>query len=148
EAPGDGELAQAWPSTLERYGRHLEACLLHDALADLWEFVGLANRTVDAQQPWALAKAAKSGDEAAAQRLRGVLGELLEANRLLALAGARFMPTAAARAVGQLGLEYPYGPDGNGGPVLTELLAWGREQGTGRIATPEPLFPRLETAEG
>ena len=31
----------------------------------LWDYVGLANRTVDAEQPWSLAKAAKAGDEAA-----------------------------------------------------------------------------------
>ena len=30
-----------------------------------WEFVGDANKVVDAEQPWALAKAAKAGDEAA-----------------------------------------------------------------------------------
>ena len=35
----------------------------------LWEFVGGANKTVDAEAPWALAKAAKAGDEAAAARL-------------------------------------------------------------------------------
>ena len=43
----------------------LEGYLLHEALAELWEFVGAANRLVDAEQPWELAKAAKAGDAAA-----------------------------------------------------------------------------------
>ena len=51
-----------------------------------------ANRYVDAEQPWELAKAAKAGDEAAAARLRDVLGDLLEACRLVGLAAAPFMP--------------------------------------------------------
>ena len=36
--------------------RALETCQLHDALAELWEFVGGANRVVDAEKPWELAK--------------------------------------------------------------------------------------------
>ena len=71
-------------------------CLLHDALAELWEFVGGANKTVDAEQPWTLNKAAKAGDEAAAARLRGVLGDLVEACRLVGLAVAPFMPASGA----------------------------------------------------
>ena len=43
------------------FATRLEACLLHDALAELWEFVGGANKTVDAERPWDLAKAAKAG---------------------------------------------------------------------------------------
>ena len=54
----------------------------------LWEFVGGANKVVDAEQPWDLAKAAKAGDDAAAARLRGVLGDLIEACRLVGLAAA------------------------------------------------------------
>ena len=51
-----------------------------------------ANKIVDAEQPWALAKAAKAGDEAAAARLRAVLGDLVEACRLIGLAAAPFLP--------------------------------------------------------
>ena len=45
-----------------RTGRPSSGCLLHEALAELWEFVGAANRLVDAEKPWELAKAAKAGD--------------------------------------------------------------------------------------
>jgi methionyl-tRNA synthetase len=139
-----GELAAAWLATFARYSEAIEACLLHEALEGLWEFVAAANRFVDAQQPWVLAKSARAGEEAAATRLGEVLGDLLEACRVIALAVAPFMPEAARRAVEQLGLDYGYQPDGNGGPPLAEAVAWGGGQPGGRIGVPAPLFPRLD----
>ncbi len=75
----------------------MDEFLLNDALSALWDFVGEANRFVDREQPWALAKQAKAGDTEAADRLRGVLGDLLEACRVISLAAAPFMPAAARR---------------------------------------------------
>jgi methionyl-tRNA synthetase len=139
-------LAEGWADTRRRYAERLDGVLLHDALAELWEFVGGANKTVDAEQPWALAKAWKAGDEAAGQRLRGVLGDLLEACRLIGLAVAPFMPGMAPRILAQLGHAYDYGADGNGGPPILDELSWGARAGeSGQVAEPVPLFPRLET---
>jgi len=144
-AVGESPLAEGWADTLRLYGERLEGYLLHDALAELWEFVGGANKVVDAEKPWELAKAAKEGDEAAAARLRGVLGDLLEACRLVGLAVAPYMPAAAPRILAQLGFEYPFGADGSGGPSIIDELAWGARAGEpGRVRAPEPLFPRLE----
>jgi methionyl-tRNA synthetase len=141
----DAGLAKAWAETVETYRERIERCLLHDALSALWEFVGAANRLVDAEQPWALAKAMKAGDAEAERRLHAVLGDLVEGCRLIALAVAPFIPEAAPRALAQLGYEYPYAADGNGGPALLEELRWGAHAGeAGRLATAEPLFPRLE----
>jgi methionyl-tRNA synthetase len=123
----------------------LTSCHLDDALAALWDFVGHANRLVDAEQPWTLAKAAKAGDEAAATRLRDVLGDLIEVCRLLGLAVTPYMPATGPRVLAQLGHAYAYGPDGNGGPPILGELAWGAHAGeAGRTAAPEPLFPRLD----
>ena len=81
----------------------------------------------------------------AGERLRGVLGDLIEACRLVAIAAAPFIPNTAPRVLAQLGFDYPYGPDGNGGPPVLEELAWGAHaRETGRLGAPEPLFPRLE----
>ena len=145
-AAADSPLGEGWADTLRRYLAALEACLLHEALAELWTFVGGANKTVDAEQPWTLAKAAKAGDEDAAARLRFVLGDLVEACRLIGLAVAPFMPGAAPRILEQLGYDYPYAADGNDGPDVLTLLAWGASAGEGGrvIETPAPLFPRIE----
>jgi methionyl-tRNA synthetase len=144
-APGGGSLADAWPGRLEAYRSAVEACLLHDGVAVLWEFVGAANRLVDAEKPWELAKASKAGDEVAGERLRAVLGDLVEACRLIGLAAAPFMPNTAPRVLAQLGYEYPYGPDGNGGPPILDELRWGAHAGEpGTLGAAEPLFPRLD----
>ena len=138
-------LGGAWATTLPRYIAALESCLLHDALAALWDVVGAANRFVDAEQPWALAKAAKAGDEEAAARLRGALGDLVEACRLIGLAAAPFLPATAPRIMAQLGHRYGYAADGNGGPRILDELAWGAHAGErGTMSAPEPLFPRLD----
>ncbi len=147
---GASPLAEGWAETLGLVRDRIEGCLLHEALAELWAYVGGANRTVDAEQPWVLARSAQAGDAEAAARLRGVLGDLVEACRLVALAVAPFMPGAAPRILAQLGYAYPYGPDGNGGPSLLDELRWGRYAAVaGRVGRPKPLFPRLEAeAEG
>ena len=144
-AADEAPLAAAWAEARAAHEAKLGAFLLHDALAALWDFVGAANRFVDAEQPWALAKAARSGDMTATARLRDVLGDLLEACRLIGFAAAPFIPDAAPRIAGQLGVPYPYGEDGNGGPPLGDLLGWGSGPRGGSIGTPAPLFPRLET---
>jgi methionyl-tRNA synthetase len=148
-AGADAPLAAAWATALAGYEAGLESLLLHEALRALWDFVGDANRFVETEQPWALAKAAKAGDEAAESRLAGVLGDLVEAVRLVSLAVAPFMPSISPRALEQLGYDDPYAADGNGGPPIRELLAWGWAAGAagvaaGRLGTPSPLFPRLD----
>jgi methionyl-tRNA synthetase len=140
-----GQLAGAWTDGLSTYVGHLEACRLDEAVACLWEFVDAANKFVEARQPWTLAREAKAGDEAKAQALRGVLGDLVEACRLVGLAVAPYMPSAAPRVLAQLGYEYPYRADGNAGPALLDELRWGAHAGeAGTLAAPEPLFPRIE----
>src|SRR4051794_29915911 len=145
--PGTGgPLPSGWPTVVDAVTAAIDGCLLHEALAAIWSFVGDANRFVDAEKPWELNKAAKSGDAAAVERMRTVLGDLLEACRLIALSAAPFLPATAPRVLGQLGLAYPYGDDGNGGPPLLDELRWGAhatEPGT--LTQAQPLFPRLDT---
>ncbi|HKG57260.1 MAG TPA: class I tRNA ligase family protein, partial [Candidatus Limnocylindrales bacterium] len=144
----DGSLHAAWTSAIRGYQANVERCLLHEALASLWMFVGAANQLVDLEKPWDLNKRQKAGDEAAGERLRGVLGDLVEACRLVGLAVAPFMPATAPRLLAQLGFEYRYGADGNGGPPILDELAWGaRAAEPGRLAAAEPLFPRLDVEE-
>jgi methionyl-tRNA synthetase len=147
--PGtEAPLAAAWSEAVKAYATKLDGLLLHEALAALWDFVGAANRFVEAEQPWAIAKAARAGDATAPEaeaRLAGVLGDLIEAVRLVSLAVAPFMPTITPRALAQLGYAYGYEADGNGGPALLAQLEWGAAaSASGRLGAPEPLFPRLD----
>jgi methionyl-tRNA synthetase len=144
----DAPLCTSWNATIDRASTALGGFLLHETLRELWAFVGEANRFVDSEQPWAIAKAAKSGDSAARDRLRSVLGDLLEACRLVALTAAPFIPQTAPRVLAQLGYDYMYGADGNGGPPLLEQVRWGASADQpGRLGPAEPLFPRLDLAE-
>jgi methionyl-tRNA synthetase len=142
----EGRISWSWASYVPFYQANLEDCMLHDALGLLMgNAVSEANQLVDSEKPWELAKSWKAGDEAAGERLRGVLGDLVEACRLLGLATAPFMPGTAPRVMGQLGYAYLYGPDGNGGPPILDELVWGAHAGEpGRLTAPEPLFPRLD----
>jgi methionyl-tRNA synthetase len=142
----DSPLGVGWVATLDAYRERLAGFLLHDALGELWAYVGSANKAVDAEQPWVLAKAWKDGDEEAGERLRGILGDLVEACRVVGLAAAPFLPDTAPRLLAQLGHTYRYGSDGNGGPPILDELRWGAHASDeGRLAAPEPLFPRLDT---
>jgi methionyl-tRNA synthetase len=138
------ELGSAWATAWAAYTEAMDAYLLHEALEALWDFVGHANRFVDDEQPWALNKAAKAGDTEAADRLRSTMADLLEACRVVSLAAAPFMPTAAERAHRQLGLEYGYAANGADGPALAGQAAWGALGGGGHVGAQEILFPRVE----
>jgi methionyl-tRNA synthetase len=146
--PTDRDLAEAWSRAWPAYRSAMDRFLLHDALGALWDFVGEANRFVDREQPWALAKQAKAGDTEVADRLRGVLADLLEACRVISLGFAAFMPETAARVHAQLGLEFSYDTRGGGGPGLDELAGWRAGPRGGNIGTPEILFPRVENDPG
>ncbi len=91
-AAADSPLGGRWAGVLADYVAAIEGCRLHDALSALWGFVGDANRFVDAEAPWSLAKAAKGGDAASGERLAAVLGDLVEACRLVGLAAAPYLP--------------------------------------------------------
>jgi methionyl-tRNA synthetase len=145
-APSEAALLQpTWLTAVEGYRTNIEGFLLHEALASLWGFVANANRLVDAEKPWELAKAARSGDRAAESRLRDVLGDLVEACRLIALAAAPVIPSTAPRVLAQLGYPWAYAENGTGGPPLFDELGWaGAGRSPGRVGTPEPLFPRLD----
>jgi methionyl-tRNA synthetase len=144
---GESDLGSAWQGAWRAYTRAVEAYLLHDALAALWEFVAEANRFVDREQPWVLAKQARDGDDAAASRLQATLGDLVEACRVVALAAAPFMPSAARRVHAQLGLSFDYADNGSGGPPLGNAVTWAADFRAGSLGTAEILFPRVEIPE-
>jgi methionyl-tRNA synthetase len=70
---------------------------LRGAATSLWEVVAEANRFVSATQPWELAKAARTGDGAAAVRLDSVLAVLLDTCSRIASELDPFLPLAAQR---------------------------------------------------
>ncbi len=106
---------------------------LPEALAAVWELVTRANRYVEENAPWKLAK-----DDAQHARLDAVLYHLAEAVRLISALTQPVMPDISRRIRRQLGL-------GDDLPAIEEL-AWGKLPAGTRIEKPTPLFPKHESS--
>jgi methionyl-tRNA synthetase len=99
----------------------------------VWELIRHTNAYIEDQQPWALNKA---GDAAA---VAAVLGDCLEALRVVALLASPLIPRAAGELWRRLGL--PGGPEDQ---RLPEAAAWGGLVGGATLEKGAPLFPRIE----
>jgi methionyl-tRNA synthetase len=140
-------LAAEWEAARRKSEVAMEELALHHWIGALWEFVGAANRFVDTEKPWELAKAAKGGDETARKQLADVLGDLLEACRLVALYAAPVIPETAEKIWALLGHPWPFDAAGRSSLTRAALGSWGSVAATGALGEPVPLFPRLEADE-
>ncbi|HEY5233384.1 MAG TPA: methionine--tRNA ligase [Verrucomicrobiae bacterium] len=104
---------------------------LQDALEFIWKMITRANQYVDQTAPFKLAK-----DPAQSQRLDGVLYNLAETCRVLAVLLWPFLPGTAVKIYAQLGLTEA--------PDKFSEAAWGKLNPGHKIGEPAPLFPRKE----
>ena len=104
------------------------------AFGAVWELIRAANSYIEESEPWKLNKA---GDAAA---IAAVLGDCLEALRIVALLASPVIPRAAAELWRRLGL--PGTPEDQ---RLPEAAAWGLLPAGAALEKGEPLFPRLES---
>ncbi len=133
KVPPKGPLTEADATLLDR-GKGLLAIVraeldeqaFHRALAAIWEVIADANRYVDAQAPWALAKT----DPA---RRDTVLWVLAETIRRVTLLVQPFMPDSTAKILEQLGV-----------PAESRTFASFDQELVPGIALPKPqgVFPR------
>ena len=134
----DHEIAAFSLQVQEEYVRALAEFRLNAALEAVWKLVGRMNKYIDERAPWALAKAANAGDEASKEQLAIVLYSCLEATRIVSLLVSPYMPVAADAIRAQLGL-----PD-SAQNARWDDLAWGGLPAGTRVASPQPIFPRLQ----
>jgi methionyl-tRNA synthetase len=99
----------------------------------VWELIRAANAFIEERQPWALNKA---GDRAA---VHAVLGDCLEALRIVALLAAPLIPNACDELWRRLGL---FGRPGD--QRLPDAAAWGQLPPGSPLEKGAPLFPRLD----
>ena len=100
----------------------------------MWDLIRATNSYIEEQQPWALHK---SGD---ADAVAAVLGDCLEALRIVALLASPLIPRAARELWRRLGL--PGTPEGQRLPVAA---GWGGLPAGSLLDKGEPLFPRIDT---
>ncbi len=131
-----GELALAAATMGADVAAAMKTVNLTAALESIWSFVRALNRYVEENAPWQLAK-----DEARRPALEAVLYNLAEGLRISAIHLYPFIPSTAARIIGQLGYQ-----PGDAGLASGEA-AWGSDATGQQIEPGEPLFPGLtETA--
>lgn len=111
---------------------HME---LNQAIKDVWNLIGRANKYIDETAPWILAK-----DPAQAERLQAVMYNLAEALRIVAILIAPFVPVTAPKIYEQLGLGKPES-------FFMADAVWGKLATGTKVQKGEPLFPRIEVTE-
>lgn len=119
-------------------GNEMDRFAFHRALREIWTLVDFANRYVERNAPWDLAK-----DPRKRTRLETVLYQLAETLRVLAVYLFPFMPATAQTMTTGLGwatsLEQALKP---------RDFQWGRLKPGQPVRKGEPLFPRIERPQG
>jgi methionyl-tRNA synthetase len=100
--PGTGEptaLDRAGDEAITRYREAMDACLLHEGATAAWSIVDGANRFVEEQAPWTLAKHERKDE------LDRVLAALARAVVRITVLLSPFMPTKTQAVWTTLGLD-------------------------------------------
>ena len=119
-------VAEAWAATAEAWGRFAPSV----ALDATWRIIREANALLEAAEPWK----AEPGPEVDA-----VLGDALEALRIVSILASPAVPEATAEIWRRLGL-----PGSPADQRLPGAAAWGGYPGGAAIETGAPLFPRIK----
>jgi methionyl-tRNA synthetase len=133
DARADGPLEDAAAAAFERLQESMEKLDFSGGFGAVWDLIRAANAYIEDRQPWALHKA---GDATATAE---VLGDCLEALRIVALLSSPVIPNAAAELWRRLGL--PGRPED---ARLPDAARWGGLPAGSRLEKGAPLFPRLE----
>ncbi len=118
------EAVSAWREAWARFAGH-------DALEATWRLVRAANGELEAVEPWKLEPG---------QAVRDVLGDALEALRIVAVLVSPVMPSVATELWRRIGLAGR--PDAPGTAAANGSLEWGGYPGGLPVTKGAPLFPR------
>lgn len=131
----DKEFIALVNETVDGYSDAMDHMELNQAIKDVWNLIGRANKYIDETAPWILAK-----DPAQAERLQAVMYNLAEALRIVAILIAPFVPVTAPKIYEQLGLGKPES-------FFMADAVWGKLATGTKVQKGEPLFPRIEVTE-
>ena len=128
----DGELMDLARGLRDLYEEQMEHYAFQNALMEIFKLIGRANKYIDENKPWLLAK-----DEAQKPRLARVLYNLLECVRISAVLLTPFMPDTCQKIFEQIGAG-------------EELRTWVSAKEWGLLPVDAPvqkgngLFPRID----
>ena len=131
----DKEFIALVNETVAGYSDAMDHMELNQAIKDVWNLIGRANKYIDETAPWIMAK-----DPAQAERLQAVMYNLAEALRIVAILIAPFVPVTAPKIYEQLGLGKPES-------FFMADAVWGKMATGTKVQKGEPLFTRIEITE-
>lgn len=123
------DMAKSLPQKIESL---MDSFEFSEALKEIWQFIGRANKYIDETAPWVLAR-----EEGKRERLNTVLYNLVESLRVISIHISPFMPNTPGKIRKQLGI-----PD----DICTWEAAkvWGLLPLGAKIGQKEIIFPRIE----
>ena len=133
DARANGPLVAAVTGAFDGARTSMERLDYGGAYAAVWELIRAANSYIEESEPWKLHKAGDRDATAA------VLGDCLEALRVVALLASPVIPRASAALWERLGL--PGAPEDQ---RLPDAAAWGLGPAGTSLEKGDPLFPRIE----
>jgi methionyl-tRNA synthetase len=134
EAADEALLSQVRDVVRKDLPEHFEALALSQGIEAWLKAVFACNQYIDSQAPWALRKTDP-------ERMKAVLATLYVAIRDLAIGISPIIPGSSARLLDQMGIS----EEERGYSSLEDEGAYQRLAESGfRLATPTPIFPRLE----
>ena len=129
----DAELIALAASLRNRYEDAMEHFAFQNGLAEIFKVIDRANKYIDENAPWVLAK----DMEANGLRLAHVMYNLLETLRISAILLTPFIPTSAAEVLRQIGADAACSTWDSAGQ-------WGALTETVAVQRGENLFPRID----
>ena len=129
----DTELIAMASGLRAKYEEAMDAYAPHKALDEVFKVIQRANKYIDENAPWALAK----DMEANGKRLAHVMYNLLEATRICAILLTPFMPESMDKLFQQIGA-------GEDCRTWDSAAVWGSLSDTAAPTKGENLFPRVD----
>lgn len=133
DADRDAELLTIGAALRDRYEDAMEHYAPHKALEEVFKLIDRANKYIDENAPWVLAKDMGANGS----RLARVMYNLLESLRLSAIFLTPFMPDSAAEILRQIGAC-------QGCQTWESAGVWGSLSPTVTVNRGDNLFPRID----
>ena len=129
----DAPLLEMAGSLRDAYEAQMEKFAFQNALAAVFQVISRANKYIDENAPWALAKDMETNGK----RLAHVLYNLLEATRICGILLTPFMPESCEKLFAQIGAPAE-------SRTWDAAAEWGALPETAAVTKGENLFPRLD----
>ncbi len=129
----DDNLIEVATSLKAKYEDDMENYRFQKALEDILAVIDRANKYIDENTPWTLAK-----DEANKPRLATVMYNLLETIRICAVTLSPFMPDTAEKMLERIGADADSG-------TWDSIGTFGKLSENATVVKGDALFPRIDT---